>query len=138
MTTHTMASPPWPLDTTPAEDRLSGAALHLYEADFALHIARQSGIAAWVAAAYDRLHEAVLAYDAALAGSRPALVTSRAADDRAAQDLHLDYRRRRVRRPGGLRRIALGAAGTRRWCPRTMAGRCSQSGSWRRSGRPRG
>jgi hypothetical protein len=70
MTTHTIDIAATTLDTTPAEDRVSDAALHLYEADFALHIARQSGIDAWVAAAYDRLHEAVLAYDAALAGQQ--------------------------------------------------------------------
>lgn len=58
------------LDTAPAEDRVGVAALHLYEADFALHIARQSGVAAWITAAYDRLHEAVLEHDAALADKK--------------------------------------------------------------------
>jgi len=70
MTTHTIDIAATTLDTTPAEDRISDAALHLYEADFALYIDRQSGLDAWVAAAYDRLHEAVLAYDAALAGQQ--------------------------------------------------------------------
>jgi hypothetical protein len=71
MTTHTIDTAATTLDTKPAEDRVSDAALHLYEADFALHIARQSGIDAWVAAACDRLHEAVLAYDAPDVTTRP-------------------------------------------------------------------
>ena len=51
------------------EQRVGDAARHLYEAEFALHIARQSGIDAWIAAAYDRLHPAVVEYETALAAS---------------------------------------------------------------------
>lgn len=61
------------LDTAPAGDRVGVAARHLYEADAALHVAIQSGVGAWIAVAYDRLHEAVLEHDAALAeGARAA------------------------------------------------------------------
>jgi vacuolar-type H+-ATPase subunit E/Vma4 len=38
---------------------ISAAARHLYEAETALHTARQSGVAAWISAAYDRLSEAI-------------------------------------------------------------------------------
>lgn len=34
----------------------------LYEAELALHCAHQTGVDAWIAAASDRLHEAVRAY----------------------------------------------------------------------------
>jgi hypothetical protein len=55
---------------TPAgEDLVSDAARHLYDAEFALHIARSSGVDAWVAAAYDHLHLAVVAYEAARAAA---------------------------------------------------------------------
>lgn len=67
MSTRTTGIAATTLDNAPAEDRVSVAALHLYEADSALHIARQSGVGAWIAVAYDRLHEAVLEHDAALA-----------------------------------------------------------------------
>lgn len=36
------------------------AARHLYEAEVALHIAHQSHVDAWIAAAADRLHDAVV------------------------------------------------------------------------------
>jgi hypothetical protein len=58
--------------STPREDRVSEAARHLYEAEFALHIARQSGVDAWIMAAYDHLHPAVIEYEAALAASAEA------------------------------------------------------------------
>jgi hypothetical protein len=35
------------------------AARHLYDAESALHIARQSGVGTWISAAYDRLSEAI-------------------------------------------------------------------------------
>ena len=38
---------------------LADAATRLYDAEVALHIARQTGVDAWVAAAYDRLHNAI-------------------------------------------------------------------------------
>jgi hypothetical protein len=49
-----------------AEDRVKTAATRLYEAEVALHAARQSHVDSWVAAAYDRLHEAVEDYRFAL------------------------------------------------------------------------
>jgi hypothetical protein len=38
---------------------LSEAARHLYDAETALHIARPTGVGAWISAAYDRLSEAI-------------------------------------------------------------------------------
>jgi hypothetical protein len=35
------------------------SAKHLYDAEAALHIARQADVGSWISAAYDRLHEAV-------------------------------------------------------------------------------
>jgi hypothetical protein len=40
------------------------AATRLYDAEVALHIARQTGVDRWVAAAYDRLHQAIAAHRA--------------------------------------------------------------------------
>ncbi len=51
--------------TTPdhqAEDRVDAASRRLYAAECALHAAHQSQIDDWVAAAGDRLHEAVVDY----------------------------------------------------------------------------
>lgn len=66
MTTSTgiVASGPY---TILDEDRVDAAARHMYEAEIILHDARQSHIDAWVAAAYDRLHEAILEHATALA-----------------------------------------------------------------------
>jgi hypothetical protein len=47
--------------------RLATAAVRLYDAEVALHIARQSKVDRWIAAAYDRLHQALTEHDAALA-----------------------------------------------------------------------
>ncbi len=47
-------------------DGREDVARRLYDAEVALHIARQSGVDGWVAAASDRLHEAVIAYRARL------------------------------------------------------------------------
>jgi hypothetical protein len=47
------------------------AARHLYDAECALHAARQSRVDEWIAAAYDRLHEAVEAHRAATASNWP-------------------------------------------------------------------
>jgi len=41
------------------------AAEHLYAAEYALHAARQTGVDSWICAAADRLHEALLQFDAA-------------------------------------------------------------------------
>jgi hypothetical protein len=51
----------------PATERLAAAAVRLYDAEVALHIAGQSQVDRWVAAAYDRLHQAVAEHTAALA-----------------------------------------------------------------------
>lgn len=41
------------------------ASRQLYDAEFALHIARQSGVDDWIKAAAERLHEAIVAYQSA-------------------------------------------------------------------------
>ena len=48
-------------------DDVGRAAQHMYDAEAALHIARQSGMDQWVAAAYRSLHLAILEHTAALA-----------------------------------------------------------------------
>jgi hypothetical protein len=55
---------PTPLDGRQAA--ISEAARRLYDAEVALHIARQTGVSAWISAAYDRLHETIVAHNAAL------------------------------------------------------------------------
>ena len=45
------------------------AAGRVHEAELALHAARSAGVDAWVAAAYDHLHIAMLEYLAAIAAS---------------------------------------------------------------------
>ena len=47
------------------EDRAAAAARHLVEAELALHDAHQSHVEAWIAAAGDKLHQAVLDHLAA-------------------------------------------------------------------------
>jgi hypothetical protein len=47
------------------EDPPAAAARHLFEAELALHDAHQSHLEAWVAAASDKLHQAVVGYLAA-------------------------------------------------------------------------
>ena len=44
---------------------LDQAALHLYDAECALHVARQTRVDQWISAAADHLHLAVLELDAA-------------------------------------------------------------------------
>jgi hypothetical protein len=56
---------------------VAAAATRLYDAEIALHIARQTGVDSWVAAAYDRLHVAIGAHRAAVANA-PARVRFRA------------------------------------------------------------
>jgi hypothetical protein len=58
-----------------AEDRCDAAARRLYDAEGALHIARQSRVDSWVAAAYERLHAAILEHNAALAASTASVVS---------------------------------------------------------------
>ena len=43
------------------------AALRLYDAEIALHIAHQTAVDEWIAAAADGLHEAILAHERAVA-----------------------------------------------------------------------
>ena len=68
MTTTMQTQPVVVTDGVPAQDDVSRTAAHLYDAETALHVARQTGVDAWVAAAYDRLHEAVVAYRSAVTG----------------------------------------------------------------------
>ena len=51
-------------------NRVAAAAQHLYEAECALHTAHQSHVDAWIAAASDRLHEAVVEHLAAQADAQ--------------------------------------------------------------------
>ena len=52
---------------TATRDRADAAARRLYDAEVALHIAHSSHVDAWIAAAADRLHEAVEEHLAAVA-----------------------------------------------------------------------
>lgn len=54
--------------TSPSED-IAAAARRLYDAETTLHAARQTGVDAWIGAAYDQLHSALLDYDAATRAS---------------------------------------------------------------------
>jgi hypothetical protein len=54
-------------------DRAAIARERLYDAETALHAARQSAVDAWIAAAYDRLHQAVCAHAAALSDATEAI-----------------------------------------------------------------
>ena len=53
----------------PNEDQQRITAEHLYDAECALHAAHQSHVGAWVAAASNRLHEALSEYLAAAAAA---------------------------------------------------------------------
>jgi hypothetical protein len=46
---------------------LAATAVRLYDAEVALHIARQSQVDPWIAAAYGRLHQAIAEHNAAIA-----------------------------------------------------------------------
>jgi hypothetical protein len=48
------------------ETRAAAAGRRLYEAEVALHSARQSHVDSWIAAASDKLHEAVVEHLAAI------------------------------------------------------------------------
>jgi hypothetical protein len=50
--------------------RVEAAAQHLYDAECALHTAHQSHVAAWITAASDRLHDAIVEHLAAEAAAR--------------------------------------------------------------------
>jgi hypothetical protein len=45
------------------------AVAHVYDAECALHAARQTQVDAWISAASDKLHQAILELDAVEAGS---------------------------------------------------------------------
>jgi hypothetical protein len=78
MTTEvTSVTPQAPMTVAAIDEREADAARRLYDAEIALHIARQTGVDAWISAAYDRLHEAIAAHTAAVA--LPAHPTPRAA-----------------------------------------------------------
>jgi hypothetical protein len=47
-------------------ERVSTAERRLYEAEFALHIAHQTHVDAWISAASDRLHDALVDHLAAI------------------------------------------------------------------------
>jgi len=49
----------------PSRRALAEAAQRVYDAEIALHIARQAGVDQWITAAYDRLHEALIEHTAA-------------------------------------------------------------------------
>jgi hypothetical protein len=57
------------LDPT-TTDRIELAGRRLHEAEIALHDAHQSRVDCWIAAACDRLHNAVVNYEALLATTR--------------------------------------------------------------------
>lgn len=48
---------------------VDAAARLMYDAECALHVARQTGLDHWVKAAADRLHDAIVAYRRALQAS---------------------------------------------------------------------
>jgi hypothetical protein len=50
-----------------SDGALAEAASRLYDAEIALHVARQTGVDSWVAAAYERLHVAIGEHRAAVA-----------------------------------------------------------------------
>jgi hypothetical protein len=66
MTTVTTMTPQAPTGVTATDEREADAARRLYDAEIALHIARQTRVDAWISAAYDRLHEAIAAHTAAV------------------------------------------------------------------------
>lgn len=54
-----------------SNDQVQAAAAHLYDAECALHTAHQSHIDAWIAAAHDKLHEAIVELQKATATTHP-------------------------------------------------------------------
>ena len=62
----TTMTPQAPTSVAAIYEREADAARRLYDAEIALHIARQTGVDAWISAAYDRLHEAIAAHTAAI------------------------------------------------------------------------
>jgi hypothetical protein len=58
----TSTAPDWSGRADLADQTGTDTARRLYEAEWALHCAHQTGVDAWIAAASDRLHEAVCAH----------------------------------------------------------------------------
>lgn len=52
--------------------RVTDCACHLYDAECAVHAARQSHVSAWIAAAEAKLHEALVEHLAAVAAEQAA------------------------------------------------------------------
>ena len=63
---------------------VNAAAGRLYDAEAALHIARQTGVYAWIGAAYTRLHEAIADHIAAVDAYESIAQTHRASYPPAA------------------------------------------------------
>jgi hypothetical protein len=53
-------------DRIQADARVRAAAAHVYDAECALHAARQAHVDAWIAAASDKLHAAIVEHLSAL------------------------------------------------------------------------
>ncbi len=68
-TTPAPASPA--VDQVDVDEQVRVAACHMYDAECALHIAHQTHVDAWVAAARTKLHQAVGEYLAAIAARCP-------------------------------------------------------------------
>jgi hypothetical protein len=62
-------TPPTSSTATRTLAQVDAAALRMYDAEFALHAARQTGVDSWIAAAYEKLHAAIAEHTAALHGS---------------------------------------------------------------------
>ena len=67
----TTLTPRAPTSTSTTDEQEADAARRLYDAEVGLHIARQTGVDAWISAAYDRLHEAIAAHTAAVTRTAP-------------------------------------------------------------------
>jgi hypothetical protein len=55
------------MHTHTSATQVEEAARRLYDAEIALHIAHQAAVDEWITAAADRLHEAILAHEHAVA-----------------------------------------------------------------------
>jgi hypothetical protein len=60
------------METRTCHTDVDEAARRLYDAEVALHVAHQTAVDEWIAAAADGLHRAVLAYQRAVGRSTPA------------------------------------------------------------------
>lgn len=67
------------------ETRVLVAAQHLYEAECALHDAKQSQIDGWIAAAADKLHQSLVEHLAAMASAAMTPGTPRPGPTRAIE-----------------------------------------------------